>query len=102
MAEDNLTAQTVSAWTDTPVPDGIKTIPARHELGQFFTPQHVAELMASFFRAGSNDIELLDAGAGTGALTSAVVKRVCKAERRPKRIAVTAYEVDATIIDQLK
>lgn len=78
------------------------SLPTRHELGQFFTPEYVAEFMASLFRLKAKEIELLDAGAGTGVLTAAVVRRLCEAEIRPKRIAVTAYELDGTVIAELR
>lgn len=74
----------------------------RSELGQFLTPPHVAEFMASIFESLPHEIELLDAGAGVGALTSAVVKRACDSNLRPKFIHVTAYELDFNILDRLQ
>lgn len=50
----------------------------RHELGQFLTPDPVADFMGSLFRSRSRTIPLLDAGAGNGALTSAFVRRLCQ------------------------
>ena len=41
--------------------------PTRHELGQFITPKHVADFMASLFSIEDPEIRLLDAGAGAGA-----------------------------------
>ena len=73
----------------------------RRELGQFFTPDSVADLMASFFQAEWNEVRLLDAGAGRGALTSALVRRLCGQQRRPGRIDLTAYEIDGTLIPSL-
>lgn len=73
----------------------------QHELGQFLTPTHVADFMASLFSFESPEVRLLDAGAGKGALTAALVRRLCLAERRPKRIAVAAYELDGTVMDAL-
>lgn len=75
----------------------------RHTLGQFLTPKPVADLMASFFfNFHRSQIELLDAGAGTGALTIAMVQRLCKESIKPKRITVTAYELDPHLIKPLK
>lgn len=76
--------------------------PTRHELGQFFTPPHVADYMASLFETKARDIELLDAGAGSGALTIAMVRRFCSAEAKPKVLNVTAYELDANVIQSLQ
>ena len=77
-------------------------VSARNDLGQFLTPSPVADLMASMFDVRSNDIELLDAGAGTGALTAAFVRRLCGGERKPCRISVTAYELDTRLIECLE
>jgi adenine-specific DNA-methyltransferase len=57
--------------------------------------------MASLFSVGS-DIQLLDAGAGSGALTAAVVRRFVNDEHKPRRIGVTAYELDDSIIETLR
>jgi adenine-specific DNA-methyltransferase len=73
----------------------------QHELGQFFTPVSVAEFMASLFGHFA-EIRLLDAGAGTGALTLAAVQRYCTQDRKPHHISVTAYEVDSEVIPQLR
>jgi adenine-specific DNA-methyltransferase len=76
--------------------------PTRHELGQFITPKHVADFMASVFSIEDSDIRLLDAGAGAGALTSAFVRRFINESRKPSRISVTAYEIDDRIIGRLR
>ena len=76
--------------------------PTRHELGQFITPKHVADFMASVFSIEDSEIRLLDAGAGAGALTSAFVRRFINESCKPRRIAVTAYEIDDRIIGRLR
>ena len=47
----------------------------QHELGQFLTPNPVAEFMASLFDIPRSEVHLLDAGAGAGALSAALVGR---------------------------
>jgi len=74
----------------------------QHELGQFLTPNPIAEFMASLFEIHRNEMRLLDAGAGAGALSAALISRLCRAARKPKRISVTAYEVDAAQIEPLR
>lgn len=74
----------------------------RHELGQFFTPEPLAELMASIFEAPSREIRLLDAGAGAGALTAAVIRRCCRSRRKPVAIEAFAFEVDSEIVPRLE
>lgn len=68
------------------------------ELGQFFTPSSVAEFMASLFPASKQKVcHLLDAGAGTGSLTSAFINRIIKGELKFLKIKVTAYEIDDAV-----
>lgn len=73
----------------------------RAELGQFLTPPATARFMASLFDAAPPHLRLLDAGAGAGALTAAVVAEVCGRERRPASLTVTAYEVDPLLAEYL-
>src|SRR5437899_712886 len=73
----------------------------QYELGQFLTPPHVAKFMASLFQVHRREWNLLDAGAGGGELSAAVVQRLCADRRRPKRIKVTAYEIDPTMVESL-
>src|ERR1035441_4136980 len=73
----------------------------RHELGQFFTPHPVADFMSSLFEAHWQELDLLDAGAGDGALTAALVRRLCTSRHRPRRVSVTACELDEALIEPL-
>lgn len=75
---------------------------SKQELGQFFTPPPVAEFMASLFELATVEIQLLDAGAGEGALTEAFVRSACARNRRPSRLAVVAYEVDQRVLGALR
>lgn len=74
----------------------------RRELGQFLTPGAVADFMASLFEAHRRSLNLLDAGAGAGSLTAALVRRLCSGHRKPKEIAVTAYEIDPAMLEPLR
>jgi len=74
----------------------------KQELGQFLTPSGIASFMASLFQSHPAEIRLLDAGAGKGALIGAFVKAMCSHRRRPKRISVTAYDLDEAIIPGLE
>ena len=73
----------------------------RHELGQFLTPHPVADFMASLFEAHWEELDLLDAGAGDGALSAALVRRLCASRHKPTRISVTACELDEVLIESL-
>ena len=75
----------------------------RSKLGQFMTPGNVAGFMASMFGDLPDEVRLLDAGAGMGALTAAFVQEACGRNPKPKSIDVTVYEVDpdlAVILDE--
>lgn len=74
----------------------------RHELGQFFTPPPVAEFMASIFETRWHNLDLLDAGAGDGALSASLVRKLCASRYRPEKISVTAYELDKALINPLQ
>ena len=78
------------------------TLARRHELGQFLTPSPVADFMASLFSVNRRTIRLLDAGAGAGALTRAMVRKLCSGHSRPKEISVTAYEYDSGLLKALE
>src|SRR5690606_15163521 len=67
----------------------------KRELGQFFTPSPLADFIASFFQRPLDHWCVIDAGAGGGALTLALVRRVVMQQPRPHSFHVTAYEVDA-------
>lgn len=64
-------------------------------LGQFLTPPKVARLMASMLDIQElQEVRLLDPGAGIGTLFAACVERWCSFGTHPKRIAITAYEIE--------
>lgn len=71
-------------------------------LGQFLTPQPVTDFMASLFDGLPATIRLIDAGAGAGALTAALVRRACQRDFDVKSIHATVYELDPLIIPALK
>ena len=70
-------------------------------MGQFLTPPSIARFMASLFSETEDGVRLLDAGAGVGTLTAAFVEDACHREVRPKRIEITAYEVDPLLAEYL-
>lgn len=74
----------------------------QHELGQFLTPHQVADFMASLFEARWQEWNLLDAGAGHGALSAALVSRLSGLRHKPRRISITAYELDDALMQPLR
>jgi adenine-specific DNA-methyltransferase len=72
------------------------------DFAQYLTPPHVADLMADMFCTRSKQIRLLDAGAGMGILSAAFVRSQLQRKVPPKRIDITAYELDAALIQGLE
>ncbi len=71
-------------------------------LGQFLTPKPVGEFMASIFFSLPRDVRLIDAGAGSGSLTLALVRRACAPGSGVRSIHATTYEVDPLILPALQ
>lgn len=84
------------------MPEADTTPDRQAALGQYPTPPPLADFMASLFTARWQSVRLLDAGAGVGSLSVALINRLCAQERKPKGIEVNAYEVDASLIPQLR
>ena len=74
----------------------------RAEFGQFMTPPSTARLMASMFRADSDELTLLDAGAGVGSLTAAFISEIGSRAKKPEKIQATAYEIEPAFLEYLK
>ncbi len=70
----------------------------RSDLGQYMTPSPIAAFMASLFSCGGQ-AKLLDAGAGTGSLTSAFLD---KALQERTAVAAEAWEIDNILGSYLK
>jgi len=76
---------------------------SKSQNGQFMTPASIARVMANYFHPiDQNDIRLLDPGAGSGALLSAFLDRVIRAEKTPSSVCVVAYENDPYLVDELR
>lgn len=74
----------------------------RSEFGQFFTPSETASLMAAMVRAAGREFRLLDAGAGIGSLTAALIASIIQRPERPARVSVTCFEVDRALTPTLE
>lgn len=71
-------------------------------MGQFMTPLPVARLMASMFTVKGRALRILDAGAGVGSLSAALVQHLLAARHAPHHISLSAYEIDAHLADRLR
>jgi adenine-specific DNA-methyltransferase len=76
----------------------------RARFGQFFTPQTIAQFMASFFALPTmpTSLRILDAGAGNGMLIAAFVAEVCSRRLHPQSVIATVWELDAELIPPLQ
>jgi len=83
------------------ITEEVETDRRQHELGQFLTPPSIADFMASLFGPFPDVVRLLDAGAGAGGLTAALVARLCSKRDGVRTINATVFEVDPTIQDSL-
>ena len=75
---------------------------SKEKLEQYFTPASVARLMATFFEFKTNDIKILDPGAGVGILFTAVVNEILRLNIHPKSITILAFEVDSSLKEDLQ
>lgn len=75
----------------------------RKKYGQFFTNKTTAEFMASLFDfdLSKPDINVLDAGAGTGILSAAVVQELVDRGYQG-HIHITCYETDSLVLPLLE
>lgn len=75
----------------------------RKSYGQFFTSKETAMFMAGLFEVPKNkdELHILDAGAGTGILSLALIDRL-QSETEIKHISLTCYETDSNIIGLLR
>lgn len=71
-------------------------------MGQFLTPSPISRFMASLFQNISGNIELLDAGAGAGALSAAFIQRCCDEKGETTSINTTEYEVEPILSPYLR
>ena len=75
----------------------------KSELGQFMTPSSIAEYMAKQFRTDRmQQVVLLDAGAGQGALSLAFTERWVQISLEPSQLTIDAYELDKAMIEFLE
>ena len=84
--------------------DATRTSESRKsELGQFMTPSTIAEFMAKQFRTDRlQQVVLLDAGAGQGALSLAFAERWEQVRFRSSQLVIDAYELDNAMVELLE
>ncbi|MEK3718460.1 Eco57I restriction-modification methylase domain-containing protein [Paenibacillus sp. FSL R7-0333] len=93
LTQVNVTRQQVSKATEKAT---------KSNLGQFFTEPRIALFMSNMFDIYEPHLKLLDPGAGIGILTTATITQICKHEKKPLSIHVTAVEIDETLLEHLQ
>ncbi len=74
----------------------------RKQYGQFFTGRETARFMAGLFDIPDNSsISVLDAGAGSGILSCALLERLDN-KKSVKSVSLTCYETDARVLGLLR
>lgn len=72
----------------------------RIKIGQFFTPSLIAEYMGSWTNIRMNEITILDAGAGSGILSAALLNKMY-CDGKIKKIHLDVYENNPCILSLL-
>src|SRR5271154_946488 len=70
--------------------------------GQYFTPRNTAAFLAGMFETKNDDLRLLDAGAGVGALSAAFVEEMLGRSKKPRSMHLTVWEAETTFIEKLQ
>lgn len=94
----------LTARTETRRVEALRSLdPERQaQLGQFFTPERAAALVASIPRLPeSGTLRVLDPGAGVGSLTAALVERAA-IEAPSLALHVVAVEMDTAVVPYLR
>ena len=75
----------------------------RKQYGQFFTNVTTAQFMAGMFNfdLSKPELNILDAGAGSGILSAAVIEKLIESGYKGK-ISLTCYETDERVLPLLK
>ncbi|CAI0802931.1 Eco57I restriction-modification methylase domain-containing protein [Serratia fonticola] len=73
---------------------------ARGQKGQFMTPAAAARVLANKFRDLNGELSIIDAGAGVGSLTTALVERALN-DFSPSSISAHAWELEDVLIENL-
>ena len=76
---------------------------SKKQLGQFMTPNLIANFMAKQLFQGvqKKTLRILEPSAGLGSLVSAVFEQVISLHQQPERVEFVIYEIDTTLIPKL-
>ncbi|EGQ7650911.1 modification methylase [Vibrio parahaemolyticus] len=80
--------------------NGLLDEDTRGQKGQFMTPASAARILSGMFRNLDGELNVLDAGAGVGSLTTALVERALS-EFQPTSINANAWELEDVLVENL-
>lgn len=80
--------------------NGLLDEDTRGKKGQFMTPSSAASILAGMFRDLGGELNVLDAGAGVGSLTTALIKRAFT-EFQPTSINANVWELEDVLVENL-
>ncbi|EGQ9057468.1 modification methylase [Vibrio parahaemolyticus] len=80
--------------------NGLLDEDTRGQKGQFMTPASAARILSGMFRNLDGELNILDAGAGVGSLTTSLVERALR-EFRPTSINANAWELEDVLVENL-
>ncbi|MEQ9903306.1 Eco57I restriction-modification methylase domain-containing protein [Pectobacterium aroidearum] len=72
----------------------------RGQKGQFMTPAPAARILAAKFRDLNGELSIIDAGAGVGSLTAALVERALN-DFSPTSISANVWEIEDVLVNNL-
>ena len=72
----------------------------RGQKGQFMTPASAARILSSMFRNLDGELNILDAGAGVGSLTTSLVERALR-DFQPTSINANTWELEDVLVENL-
>ncbi|WP_300176659.1 Eco57I restriction-modification methylase domain-containing protein [uncultured Aliivibrio sp.] len=72
----------------------------RGQKGQFMTPASAARILSGMFRNLDGEVNILDAGAGVGSLTTSLVERALR-EFQPTSISANAWELENVLVENM-
>lgn len=76
---------------------------SRSSLGQYMTPSNICSYMASMFQAcKSEEVSILDPGAGVGSLSVGLVEELIKKSVSLRKINLEAFEIDKLLVKYLE
>ncbi len=78
-----------------------KPLSHKKRFGQYLTPVAIADFLASLVDCNTDEVRILDPGAGSGVLACAVAEALASQEQHPRRLIIDAYEIDRELLPLL-